>query len=90
MSTIDLKAQVHSQIDELDEGFLKVIYAMLKTYKEQQQADPIIGFDVDGKPKRASTMQTELRKEVETARNGKYTTIEDLNKESEKWLKSTK
>lgn len=90
MSAIELRAQVHQQIEELDDAFLKVIYAMLATYKEQQQADPIIGFDVDGKPKRASTMQKELKKEVEAARAGNYTTIEDLKKQSEKWLKSTK
>lgn len=90
MSAIELRAQVHQHIDELDEAFLKVIYAMLETYQQQQQADPIIGFDVDGKPKRASIMKMELKKEVEEAKKGNYTTIEDLKKESKQWLKTTK
>lgn len=90
MDVIELKTQVHQQIDELDDTFLKVIHAMLKTYNEEQKRNPIVGFDVDGKPKRASTMKIELRKEVEAAQNGRYTTIEDLKKKSEKWLTSTK
>jgi len=90
MSAIELRAQVHQHIDELDEGFLKVIYVMLETYQQQQQADPIIGFDIDGKPKRASIMKMELKKEVEEAKKGNYTTIEDLKKESKEWLNPTK
>ncbi|MEM6318614.1 MAG: hypothetical protein AAF960_13165 [Bacteroidota bacterium] len=90
MNVTEIKARVHRHIDEVDEAFLNVIYAMLETYQKQQQINPVIGFDIDGNPKTANTMRKELKLEVEAAKDGVYTTIEDLKIESEEWLKSTK
>jgi hypothetical protein len=62
---------------------------MVEVYRAEEE-DPIIGYTVDGKPKRASEMEEQLRKEVEAAKRGEYITLEELNEKSEEWLKRTK
>lgn len=53
MSTVEKRTEVHQMVDEIDSAFLDVVYAMLDTYKKQQE-DSIIGYNVNGDPMYAS------------------------------------
>lgn len=91
MSTVEIRSEIDSYLDQLDDKFLKAVLAMLKTYSEEQEAeDPIVGYTIDGRPKRASVMREQLRKEVEGAEQGEYITLDELRKKSEQWLNRTK
>jgi hypothetical protein len=86
MSTADIRAEVHQIVDRLDENFLKIVHSILDAYLQSQEDDPVVGYDIDGTPKRASVMKEELREEVERAGRGEYISVEELHKKSEQWL----
>ena len=48
--------------------------------------DEIGGYDIYGNPKIVSTMQAELKAEVEAGKRGEGMTQDELKKACEKWL----
>lgn len=87
MSTVEMRAEVHEMIDDVDGILLEAIHAMLETYQKRQQGDSIVSYDaVTGTPRTASELTATLDQEVAAARRGEYTTIEDLRKESDQWI----
>ncbi len=84
MSTVEIRTELHRFIDEMDEKFLKVVHSMINTYRKES-LDPIIGFDVDGVPLYASEAKKRFKEQLEGVKRGEYITIEDLEKEAEKW-----
>lgn len=95
MSTTDIRNESHQLLDQIDNRFLAAVHALLRTYKQQAEAekeeDPIVSYDVvTGTPRTASELTAILDKEVEAAHRGEYITLEDLRKESDQWLASIK
>lgn len=90
MSIQQIRQEIDQYLDQVDESFLKVVHAMLTTYTNEQEEDPIIGYDVDGTPMYASQAKEEFQRRIEAVERGEYLTIEELRKESETWLKNTK
>lgn len=85
MSAVEIRAEINAYLEKVqDESFLKVVHSMLDTYVQEQE-DPIIGYEIDGTPVRASAAREELLADVEAARNGEYITLEDFQKEVETW-----
>ena len=84
MSTTQIRQAVHNYVDQLDEKFLHAVMAMMEVYVTEQN-DPIAGYDIRGNPVRASVLKAKLDKEVERARKGEYLTLEEMEKEMEKW-----
>ena len=86
MSNPNLRADIDRYLDQVkDEAFLKVVHAMLGAYVKEKIEDPIIGYDVDGKPLYASLAKEQFKKQLEGVKRGEYITIEDLEKDSETW-----
>jgi len=90
MSTMEIRDKVHQMIDEVDNTLLEAIYAMLETYQKRQGDDPVIGYEADGTPIAASTLEKQADEAMEQVARGEYTTLDELEKESEEWLKRTK
>lgn len=90
MSAAEIRSEINRYLDLVkDESFLKVVHSMLGTYiLEQKKEEAIIGYDIDGTPRTADELEAILDKEVEAARRGEYTNLEDLRKESDEWLES--
>lgn len=85
MSTAEKRESLRQKIDELDEKFIEAIYAIVEAYEEKEE-DPIIGYDIEGNPKRASVMKKIYDEQVKNAiEKGEFITIEDLEKEMETW-----
>lgn len=90
MSTVDIRAEVHQMVDEVDSVLLEAIHAMLGAYKRKQNEDPVVSYDIDGTPRTSSELTVMLDEQVESGLRGEYTTIENLRKESDQWLTSIK
>lgn len=100
MSTTDMRSEVATWLNDLDDNFLAAVHAMVGTYVAKQKVetkaeevedDPIVSYDVvTGTPRTASELTAILDKEVEAARRGEYITLEDLRKQSDQWLASIK
>ena len=89
MNNTEIKSILHQRIEEADESFLKIMYAMVEAYVNEQE-DPITGYDIHGTPKRASLMREQLIDEVSCAEKGEYITVEELRKRSDEWLNRIK
>jgi hypothetical protein len=86
MSTVEIRSEINLFLDQVDEGFLKVVHSMLNAYVREKVEDPIIGYDIEGNPKRASVMKKIYDAEVKAAiENDEFITLEDLEKEAETW-----
>jgi hypothetical protein len=93
MSTTDMRSEVATWLNDLDDNFLAAVHAMVGTYVAKQNAeveavkdDPIIGYTVTGEPKYASKMKAIYDAEVRAAEEeGTFITLEELEIESAKW-----
>ena len=90
MNPTQIRSEVHQMIDRLDEHLLAAVHSMLATYEKKQEEDTIVGYDIKGAPLWASQLRAELLREIELVEQGNFMGIEELEKESEQWLKSTK
>ena len=87
MSTAQLKEVLKKHIDEADDKLLKMIIAIVEVYQEE---DPIVSYDVNNNPKRASELRVILNEQIKLAKEGKYISIDELDEKSQTWLKRTK
>ena len=86
MTTVDMRMQCHKMLDQVDERFLEVVYAMLETYARQAESDPVLSFDaISNTPRTASELTILLDNEVASVRQGHYSSIEDFSKETISW-----
>ena len=84
MSTAEKRQTLQKRIEEMDDKFINMVYAMMEAYVTKE--DPIIGYDIEGNPKRASVMKKIYDEQVKNAiEKGEYITIDDLEKEMETW-----
>ena len=89
MSTVEMREQVHRLVDEIDERLLHAVYAMLESYV-QYDTDPIEGYDLDGRPMRATELMDKYEAGLAEVKAGNYTTIEELRQITKQWLSDTK
>ena len=82
MSTIELKADLHHLIDKInDNAVLKAIHLLLK----KQTSDESAGYEPNGKPITKKAFIKRIEKAEADIKKGNFTSIEDLEKESENW-----
>ena len=91
MSTKQIRATLHLNIDQIDDRFLRVLYVMTETYLKEQE-DALLESEVNAIPPNESwTPMTEeelsarLSKSTEQIKNGNYQSLENLKKESNQW-----
>lgn len=60
------------------------------TSPKVNRENKIGGYDIHGNPKTVSTMQVELKAEVDAGKRGEGMTHDDLKKVSEEWLTRTR
>ena len=89
MSKTEIRSQINTYLEQLDDSFLKAIHSMLATYVKEQN-EQIIGYDINGKPITASEAKAQYDKDLIEVKNGSYSTIEDIKEKSKQWLKPTK
>lgn len=90
MSTVDIRAEVHQMIDKADHVLLEAIYAMLEVYKKHKAEQTVIGYEEDGTPITAAALEEQAAEAITQIKQGNYTSLEELERESEQWLKPTK
>jgi hypothetical protein len=82
MTTVTLRKELKQYIEHADERFLRMVHSLAKEYSKTE--DQVLGHHV-GKPIRKSQLLSELKEAEEQIERGESITIEDLEKESEKW-----
>jgi hypothetical protein len=91
MSTEHIKEVLHRHIEEADDRFLRVMYAMAEAYVKEQEEEALaaqienVPPHPDWKAKTKEELAAELKEADEQIEQGEYTTLEDLEKEMEQW-----
>lgn len=91
MSIRQLKEALHLKIEQIDERFLKVMYAMAETYLNEQDEAALekqlkdIEPNPDWKPMTEEELIESYKIAASEYKKGNYKTIEDVEKESEEW-----
>ena len=88
MSTTQIKELLHQRIEQVDESFLNVLYAMMEAYiKEQEEAE--LEQEINAIPPYVPEEPIGLITEIEEANaeieRGEFVTLEDLEKEIDTW-----
>ncbi len=91
MSIQQIKAALHNRIDEVDESFLRVIYAMVETYIKEQEDSALnemlkeLPVNKEWKELTEEQLAERLDKSIAQYKNGEYITLEELKEKSKKW-----
>ena len=80
MSTLELRNQIHQYVDQADDVFLKMVYAMSKAYKNN-----IAGYGVDGSPISTEDLKKRVSAASQRVKSGDFITQESIETETEKW-----
>ena len=91
MSAIEIKEILHRRIEEVDESFLEVVYAMMETYVKQQE-EAVLESEIMNapvpetfKPLSEDELMARLAESSAQVDRGEYVTIEELKAEVEQW-----
>lgn len=82
MTTVALRKEIQQYIKHADERFLRMVHSLAKEYSKNE--DKILGHQI-GKPIRKNHLLSYLEEAKKQIEKGEYITIDDLEKESEKW-----
>jgi hypothetical protein len=81
MEAQDLRTELHRMIDQIsDVDFLTALREIV-----QRTGQPIVGYTPKGGPVTKEQYIKDIGEAQQRARAGKYTSVEDLEKNSEKW-----
>lgn len=81
MGVPELRKELHDFINQADERFLKMVYAMSKEYEEPE----IMGYNLDGSPITRQYLLKRVKAASERVKSGDFLTEEDVEKEVENW-----
>ena len=91
MSTEQIKEVLHRRIEEVDERFLKVMFAMAETYMKELE-DAALEAEIeaippnpDWKPMTEEELMARLEEGSAQIERGEFIALEDLEKEMEQW-----
>ncbi len=81
MGVAELRKELLDYINQADERFLKMVYAMSKEYKKPD----IVGYNVDGSPVAKEDLVKRVTSASKRVKSGDFVSQEDVEKEIEDW-----
>lgn len=84
MQAVELRNRLVQLINSVDEDYLRDLFA----FTEQKEADRnlgIVAYTVQGEPLTREGYIQKVKEAEANVKAGHYTTVEDLEKESENW-----
>ncbi len=94
MGLPELKQKIHNQVENADERILSIVSSVFDNYLndvslaetiENEVSEPIVAYDVSGKPLTLKQYNDEIDKALDDFENGRYISQEDLEKEIDSW-----
>ena len=77
MSALQVKTQIHKCLEKVeDEKFLRVVYAMLNTYVEEQQE--IVGYNIKGEPLDIAAAKAKYEEGMAAYKRGESKSLESV------------
>ncbi len=94
MGLPELKQKIQMQIENADERLLRIVSSVFDNYLTDDSLDgtienvvsePIVAYDVSGKPLTLHQYNEEIDKALDDFENGRFISQEDLEKEIDSW-----
>lgn len=82
MTTLEMKQSLHERIDQLDDQFLKAVYAMIETYAS---SDIIVGYELNGDPVLSKDLEQRILKAETQIQKGEYLSMGELKEKVNTW-----
>ncbi len=83
MNIIEKRDFIHSHLHQLNEEFISELYQKINSFVKEE--NPVVGYSASGKPISKKQLISGLKEAEKQIERGEYTTIEELEEESEKW-----
>jgi len=83
MNLIEKRDYIHSHLHELDEQTIEELYEKVQFIHRSQNT--VVGFDVSENPITENQLLADLEEAEGQIERGECISLEDLEKESEKW-----
>jgi hypothetical protein len=80
MTSLEKRKKVKRYIDNADDRFLEMVYAMMEA-----NDSGVIGYEMDGSSLTRSKLKKKVKQAEERIARGKYTSQETLEKKSKHW-----
>lgn len=90
MSVAEMRTDIKTWAEEMDENFISVVHAMMGTYAKQQEENPVVGYETDGTEVRAKTLAEQVLRERDRAKKGEYISAQELDQKTSSWLETTR
>lgn len=81
MTAIVLRKEVQKYVDQADERFLRIVYAMSKEY----ESDLIVGYTTKGEPLTNAEIKDRVKAASKRVKSGDFIAHDELEKEVQKW-----
>ena len=81
MGVPELRKELLDYINQADERFLKMVYAMSKEYRKPA----VVGYNVDGSPITKEDLVKRVTSASKRVKSGDFVSQEDVEKEVENW-----
>jgi hypothetical protein len=81
MTTVALRNELLQYINQADERFLKMVYAMRKEYEREA----VIGHTSKGEPITKDTLKERVKAASARVKSGDFISQEEIEKEVENW-----
>lgn len=94
MGLPELKQKIHNQVENADERILSIVSSVFDNYLtdgslvetiENEVSEPIVAYDVSGKPLTLKQYNEEIDKALDDFENGRFISHEALLEEIKSW-----
>lgn len=94
-SVTQVREEIVERLDDLSEEVLRAVHTLINASIEQQNIDHedddfVVGYEPDGAPITKVDIKKIAAEAKEDYENGRYTTLDDIKKETDQWLESIK
>lgn len=82
MTAVSLKKNLYKEIGNIeDAGFLRIVYAMVKEYRQEA----VIGYSISGEPMTSKKLEQKVLAASKRVKSGKYISHKEIEKEVANW-----
>lgn len=87
MTTMDMKENILTAINNADHRLLRLINALIESYHDEEQEEEIVAYTVSGKPLTKEQYRQRIMEAEAEIDKGNFITHEDLKKKVRSWGK---
>ncbi len=89
----EMRSEIIEELSLVDPKTLRLVHSMMRAHaieRKLEEEDPVVDYDENGLPVRASEFVEEADAIVEKMKQGAFVTLDELRKKKDAWARATK